>query len=684
MQTLTVDLGERSYPIHIGGGLIDRADLIVPHLRQPRAAIVTNTTVGPLYLERLQKTLAGAGVAVIPIVLPDGEAYKNWETLNLIFDALLKNRAERKTTLIALGGGVIGDLTGFAAASYQRGVPFIQVPTTLLAQVDSSVGGKTGINTPQGKNLAGAFHQPRIVLADTGALATLPLRELRAGWAEVAKHGLLQGPLFAWCEAEGPAAVAGDAERLAVAVLESCRLKAGVVAADEREESPEGGRALLNLGHTFGHAIEAEFGFDGTLLHGEAVAVGLPLAARLSARLGHADPGLAPRIEAHLQSVGLPARLADLPRIPSASALLARMKADKKAREGRLHILAEMAKGLSGARTAVAAHAPKITTITIPKDKIREVIGTGGKVIREIVEKTGAKINIEDDGSVKVASASGESIKAAIKVHETPEWIDTNWERQPLWEEQLRLAPVARHSATADLGFCARSGDNLIADIPLRTFRPDEAARVIDMLTPYQQQFRASLGYGLVYPSDEFYLLAGRDVPPAEVYDGCDQIENGVGMVRQFLDQWEVARHRLPPRVRGSRRVIIVTGALAAPVLRPVVERLNRVPGLTAELKVVRNDFFGDVVTVAGLLTAGDVSAQVAPLGPADLVILPRVMFDYKGERTIDDQTPAQIAAAIGSPVAMAREPGELVRLIRAVAKAAPVGVAARVAAAAA
>ncbi len=277
-----------------------------------------------------------------------------------------------------------------------------------------------------------------------------------------------------------------------------------------------------------------------------------------------------------------------------------------------------------------------------------------------------------------------QSIKAAIKVHETPEWIDTNWERQPLWEEQLRLAPVARHSATADLGFCARSGDNLIADIPLRTFRPDEAARVIDMLTPYQQQFRASLGYGLVYPSDEFYLLAGRDVPPAEVYDGCDQIENGVGMVRQFLDQWEVARHRLPPRVRGSRRVIIVTGALAAPVLRPVVERLNRVPGLTAELKVVRNDFFGDVVTVAGLLTAGDVSAQVAPLGPADLVILPRVMFDYKGERTIDDQTPAQIAAAIGSPVAMAREPGELVRLIRAVAKAAPVGVAARVAAAAA
>ncbi|NWG86832.1 MAG: 3-dehydroquinate synthase, partial [Hydrogenophilaceae bacterium] len=201
MQTLTVDLGERSYPIHIGGGLLDRADLIVPHLAQPRAAIVTNTTVGPLYLERLSKTLAGAGVQVIPIVLPDGEAYKNWETLNLIFDALLTQRAERKTTLIALGGGVIGDLTGFAAACYQRGMPFIQVPTTLLAQVDSSVGGKTAINHPRGKNMIGAFHQPRLVLADTATLDTLPEREFSAGLAEVIKYGLIMdAPFLAWLE----------------------------------------------------------------------------------------------------------------------------------------------------------------------------------------------------------------------------------------------------------------------------------------------------------------------------------------------------------------------------------------------------------------------------------------------------------------------------------------------------
>ncbi|WP_026369316.1 DUF512 domain-containing protein [Kallotenue papyrolyticum] len=263
-----------------------------------------------------------------------------------------------------------------------------------------------------------------------------------------------------------------------------------------------------------------------------------------------------------------------------------------------------------------------------------------------------------------------QSIKAAIQVHEAPEWIDTNWERQPLWDEQIAL-----HPARPELGFCARSGDTIITDIPLRTFRPDEAAQVIDLLEPYQQRFRRELGYGLVYPSDEFYLLAGREVPPAEVYEGCDQIENGVGMVRQFLDQWSVARHRLPPRLRAPRRVIVVTGHLAAPVLRPVVERLRRIAGLHAELLVVRNDFFGEMVTVAGLLTAGDVIAQLAPLGAADLVILPRVMFDYRGERTIDDRTPEQIAAALGSPVAMAREPGELVRLIRALAKLTPVGV---------
>lgn len=263
-----------------------------------------------------------------------------------------------------------------------------------------------------------------------------------------------------------------------------------------------------------------------------------------------------------------------------------------------------------------------------------------------------------------------QSIKAAIQVHESPDWINTNWERQPLWAETHR--GVAQQSASADLGFCARSGDNVLSDVPLRTFRPDEAARVIDLLEPYQARFRQALGYGLVYPSDEFYLLAARPMPPADVYEGADQIENGVGMVRQFQDEWEHVRHKLPPRARGSKRVIVVTGTLAAPVLRPVVERIGRIPGMQAELKVVRNDFFGETVTVAGLLTGGDVIAQVAPLGPADLVILPKVMFDFKGERTIDEQSRESIAQALGSPVALARTPLELARLIRAVAKAAP------------
>jgi NifB/MoaA-like Fe-S oxidoreductase len=280
-----------------------------------------------------------------------------------------------------------------------------------------------------------------------------------------------------------------------------------------------------------------------------------------------------------------------------------------------------------------------------------------------------------------------QSVKAAIQVHETPDWIDANWERQPLWAEQMgghaagRMLPAL---AKPDLGFCARSGDTIFADIPLRTFQPSEAAQVIDLLEPYQVCFREELGYGLVYPSDEFYLLAGREVPPAAVYTGSDQVENGVGMVRKFQDEWAYARYKLPPRTRSPKRVIIVTGMLAEPVLRPIVDRIGRIPGMWAELKVVRNDFFGDMVTVAGLLTAGDIIAQVAPLGPADLVILPRVMFDYKGERTIDEHAPQQIAAELGSPVAMARAPMELVRILRTLAKGLPVGVAPAVAAVAA
>jgi len=283
MQTLTVALDDRSYPIHIGPGLVHRADLIAAKLPQNKVAIVTNTTVAPLYLAPLSEALKASGVDTVTIVLPDGEVYKNWETLNQIFDALLTHRCERKTAVIALGGGVIGDLAGFAAAVYQRGVPFIQIPTTLLAQVDSAVGGKTAINHPLGKNMIGAFYQPRAVIADTDTLITLPERELAAGIAEVIKYGLIRDPrFFEWLEKNITRLLAREPDALAHAIERSCRNKADIVALDEREN---GVRALLNLGHTFGHAIEAGLGF-GTWLHGEAVAAGMVLAARLSQRLG--------------------------------------------------------------------------------------------------------------------------------------------------------------------------------------------------------------------------------------------------------------------------------------------------------------------------------------------------------------------------------------------------------------
>lgn len=340
MQTLTVALGERSYPIHIGPGLLTRAELLVPHLAQPRVAIVTNTTVGPLYLERLSTALQRAAVEVLPIVLPDGEVYKNWETLNRIFDALLTHRAERKTTLIALGGGVIGDLTGFAAACYQRGVPFIQAPTTLLAQVDSSVGGKTGINHPLGKNMIGAFYQPRAVLADTDTLNTLPDRELAAGLAEVIKYGLIRDlPFLEWLEANMERLKARDTEALTYAIYHACRNKAEVVAADEREA---GQRALLNLGHTFGHAIEAGMGY-GSWLHGEAVAVGTMLAADLSQRLGLISAADVARIAELFRRAGLPTRAPDL----GVEVYLRYMGVDKKVEGGRMRFV--LLKGLGEA-----------------------------------------------------------------------------------------------------------------------------------------------------------------------------------------------------------------------------------------------------------------------------------------------------------------------------------------------
>ena len=307
--SLNVDLGERSYPITIGPQLLADPALLARHVQGRSAAIVTNTTVAPLYLEQLAAPLRAAGRDVISIVLPDGEEFKNWASLMQIFDALLANKCDRKTTLIALGGGVVGDLTGYAAASYMRGVPFVQVPTTLLAQVDSSVGGKTGLNHPLGKNMIGAFYQPRAVLADTATLATLPLRELSAGLAEVIKHGaIIDAAFFEWIEQNIGKLMARDQAALAYAIQRSCEIKAEVVRQDEREG---GLRAILNFGHTFGHAIEAGLGY-GKWLHGEAVGCGMVMAAELSCRLGLVDHATVQRLRALVAAAGLPVRAPDL------------------------------------------------------------------------------------------------------------------------------------------------------------------------------------------------------------------------------------------------------------------------------------------------------------------------------------------------------------------------------------
>ncbi|MCQ4346343.1 3-dehydroquinate synthase [Pseudomonas stutzeri] len=331
MRTLQVDLGERSYPIFIGAGLLDRRDCFTPYIAGRQVAIVTNETVAPLYLQRLVDTLQG--YKVTPIVLPDGEAFKNWETLQRIFDGLLEARHDRRTTLIALGGGVIGDMAGFAAACYQRGVDFIQVPTTLLSQVDSSVGGKTGINHPLGKNMIGAFYQPKAVVIDTATLATLPERERAAGLAEVIKYGLIcDEPFLSWLERHMDALRALDDEAVGEAVERSCAAKARVVNADERES---GVRATLNLGHTFGHAIETEMGY-GVWLHGEAVAAGTVMALEMSRRLGWIDA------LARDRAIRLLAR-AGLPLVPPAEMgpeeFLRHMAVDKKVLDGQLRLV---------------------------------------------------------------------------------------------------------------------------------------------------------------------------------------------------------------------------------------------------------------------------------------------------------------------------------------------------------
>jgi 3-dehydroquinate synthase len=344
---IRVELGARAYDIQVGHGLLAAAGShIRPLLARPRLVVVTDETVAGLHLASLAASLDAAGIGHAAVVLPAGEATKDFPHLADLCDRILALGIERRTPLLAFGGGVIGDITGFAASILLRGLDFVQIPTTLLAQVDSSVGGKTGINTAAGKNLVGAFHQPRLVLADTATLSTLNAREMRAGYAEVLKYGLLgDSAFFAWLETNGEAVLARDPAALRYAVATSCRAKAAIVALDEREA---GVRALLNLGHTFGHALEAETGFSAALLHGEAVAIGMVLAFQLSARLGLAPEADANRVRRHLQSLGLPADLSVLGgSTASADSLISNMRTDKKVRDGRLTFV--LARGIGKA-----------------------------------------------------------------------------------------------------------------------------------------------------------------------------------------------------------------------------------------------------------------------------------------------------------------------------------------------
>jgi 3-dehydroquinate synthase len=339
MQTLNLDLGERSYPIHIGQGLLQQAELVTPHIKGKSAVVVSNTTVAPLYLAATERLLDGLKHSAA--ILPDGEEYKNLDVLNQIYTHLLEQRADRKTTLIALGGGVVGDMTGYAAASYQRGINFIQIPTTLLAMVDSSVGGKTGVNHPLGKNMIGAFHQPQCVLIDTDSLNTLADRELSAGLAEVVKYGLIRDPAFLqWLDANMDKLLARDPEALTYAIFRSCEHKAEVVAADERES---GQRALLNLGHTFGHAIEAAMGY-GNWLHGEAVATGMVMAAELSQQMGWLSADDVAYTRHILQRAKLPV---DPPAQMTGEDFMRYMSVDKKVLDGTLRLVLMKSLGAS-------------------------------------------------------------------------------------------------------------------------------------------------------------------------------------------------------------------------------------------------------------------------------------------------------------------------------------------------
>lgn len=367
--SLTVALDERAYDIKIGAGILEQAgDFIAPLLNRPETVIVTDETVASLHLASLQNALQKSGVQSKAIILPAGEATKSFAQLERLCAELLDMGVERKDHVIALGGGVIGDLTGFAASILRRGVRFIQVPTTLLAQVDSSVGGKTGINVRQGKNLIGAFHQPGLVLADTAVLNTLSPRDLRAGYAEVVKYGLLgDAGFFEWLDQDGggEALLAGDGQAQMKAVYASCAAKAAIVAEDEKEA---GKRALLNLGHTFGHALEAETGYSSALLHGEGVAVGMGLAFRTSEALGLCEAGCAERVEKHFRAAGMPATIADIPGAPfEIEVLMHHMGQDKKVEAGQITFV--LARAIGDA----------FTTKDVPLDVVRNVLEIGQK-----------------------------------------------------------------------------------------------------------------------------------------------------------------------------------------------------------------------------------------------------------------------------------------------------------------
>ena len=355
--SVRIDLGDRSYPILIAAALLGDSATFASLPAGDTALIVTNVTVGPLYAQRLQTTLQKRYKTVHVLSLPDGEEYKNWQTLNTIFDALLTHACERKTVLFALGGGVVGDMTGYAAASYMRGVPFVQVPTTLLSQVDSSVGGKTGINHPMGKNMIGAFYQPQLVVCDLDTLKTLPDRELSAGLAEVIKYGPIADLAFLdWIEVNMDRLMARDMDALAYAVRRSCEIKAWVVGQDERES---GLRAILNFGHTFGHAIEAGMGY-GNWLHGEAVGCGMVMAARLSHELGLVDAAFVQRLKTLVERAGLPVMGPRLSLDDNAGRYLALMRVDKKAEGGEIRFVVVDAPSHASLRAAQDALVRKV------------------------------------------------------------------------------------------------------------------------------------------------------------------------------------------------------------------------------------------------------------------------------------------------------------------------------------